>query len=422
MNPADRRISGRVEEIVSGWWRQPGGKFEKCKTLDLSMDGALIVVNRLLDEGLDFELHLDMESEWSAAFDAKVLWQRPIFFGKQQLTAVKYRFKKSEDRSHFGLWLQRRLALEKKPGEKITDPVVLNEPKPTVEPSIEPAPRLSLRESRWKKTFSQLAAKVPWTEPQSVPGERRKEPRGQVGLTVVFERGGEHWRAEFLNVGMSGVCLFVPRVADGDEGLPALKKDEVVELVLPELNLLVGRNRCPATVVWKKSAELERDKRQTGLVLGLQFATPTEVKKSFVGDLLKRINYSLRQARSEVRITRFLPVVVTIEKTRYEGVTTDISAGGASLILSEELETPQNIHFSVNLEASERKDDRWVTLSSRLLRCTVDKQGRNCYAVAFRRGQEKELTELSRWLAQQLGSGDISELIPNFSASQKGMS
>ena len=103
-------------------------------------------------------------------------------------------------------------------------------------------------------------------------------------------------------------------------------------------------------------------------------------------------------------------------------MTTDISAGGASLILSEELETPQNIHFSVNLEASERKDDRWVTLSSRLLRCTVDKQGRNCYAVAFRRGQEKELTELSRWLAQQLGSGDISELIPNFSASQKGMS
>lgn len=421
MNPADRRISGRVEEIVSGWWRQPGGKFEKCKTLDLSMDGALIVVNTLLDEGLDFELHLDMESEWSAAFEATILWQRPIFFGKQQLTAVKYRFKKSEDRSLFGLWLQRRLAAEKKPGVKITDPVVLNEPKPSVEPSIEPAPRLSLRESRWKKTFSQLAAKVPWTEPQSVPEERRKEPRGQVGLTVVFEWGGEHWRAEFLNVGMSGVCLFVPRVADGDEGLPALKKDEVVELVLPELNLLVGRNRCPATVVWKKAAELERDKRQTGLVLGLQFNTATEVKKSFVGDLLKRINYSLRQARSEVRITRVLPVIVAIGKVKYEGITVDISAGGASLRLAEDLETPQNIQFSVNLEMSEGKEDRWVTLSSRLLRCTVDKQGRNCYAVAFRRGQEKEQTELSRWLAQQLGSSNINELIPNFSAFQKGM-
>lgn len=420
-SPSDRRISGRVEEIVSGWWRSPGEKFQKCKTLDVSMDGALIVLDSVLDDNEKFDLHLDMEAEWSVAFDAWVLWQRPIFFGKQQLTAVKYRFKKAEDHSLFGLWMQRKLAAEKKPGESVTDPVVLNTPMEEIEPSLEPVPKISVRESKWRKTFSQLAAKAPWAEPQSVPEERRKEPRGQVGLAVIFEFDGDYWKAEFLNVGLSGVCLFVPGLNLEVDGLPQLKKDDQVDLVLPEFNLLVGRNRCPAQVVWQKEADLQRDRPEHGLVIGLQFSTIPTVKKTFVGDLLRRIDYNLRQVRSQVRISRSLPVEISNGKETYRATTVDISTGGASLLIDEEVETPQNIQFSIELTDDDGKGEPATTLSARLLRRTVDKEGRNCYAVAFRKGQERELTELSRWLAVQLGSNNLDELRPNFSAVQKGM-
>lgn len=423
----DRRISARVEEILTGWYRLQGGKFVRCKTLDLSLHGALLVLDSQVADGTEFELHLDMDAEWSVGLDAEVLWQRPIFFGKQQLTSVKYDFKKSQDRSMFGLWLQRRISSDAGGKEKHTAPVVLSEPKPELQPSIERAPRLNLVESRWKRTLSQLTAKIPWTDTEPLPQERRREARGQVGLRVSLEGEGVRYLAEFLNVSLSGAGLFLPAPEKNSGGKllrsgPRFQLDEgqSVELVLPESSILIGGSRCKAEIVWKHKAELKGAEEHSGLVLGLKFPKPAQTRRSFVGDLLKRLNYNVRQVRSELRFPREVPVLVTLPGgEEHDGTTLDISLGGARICLSVEVATPCNVTISLELGIEGEEMCR-ITLSSRLLRSTVDKYGRTCYAVAFRKGQSQEHLELSRWLAGQLPMQGLGELIPNFTKGRVG--
>lgn len=423
----ERRVSGRVEEILTGWWRLEGSKFQRCKTLDVGMDGALIVVDEKIDESTRFELHLDMESDWSASLSATVLWQRPIFFGKQQLTAVSYRFEKPSDRSMFGLWVQRKLKASSPGSEVHTAPVVLSQPKPELEPSIEPAPKLHLVESGWKKTLSQLTSKIPWFESEPLPNERRQESRGQVGLKIRCETEDEIFSAEFLNVSLSGVCLFAPSPSDKPGQHLMVEKGKRLELLLPENNLLLGGRRLTAQVVWSQQAGLEGGESAEGpaltrgTVMGLRFKeSPSVTRKTFVGDLLRRINYNVRQVRSELRFPREVPVLVELrERERVRGVTSDISAGGAQLWLPEEIETPCNCVVHLDIGEEERLVHT-VAISARLLRRSVDNEGRNCYAVAFRKGQTHERLELSRWLSSQMRVQDLDELIPNFSVSSGG--
>ena len=156
-----------------------------------------------------------------------------------------------------------------------------------------------------------------------------------------------------------------------------------------------------------------------GMVVGLRVQSePQATRKTFVGDLLKRINYQVRQVRSELRFPRELPVEVEVHGAgRALGRTLDISAGGAKLELPDSFQTPCNA--TVTLDMSDGKaGGRRLTLSSRLLRSTVDNEGRNCYAVAFRKGQPRELLELSRWLAGQMRVQNLDELIPNFSSAE----
>ena len=415
----ERRISGRVEEILTGWWKESEGKFERCKTLDLSLDGALIVLDRMVSDNSSIELHLDMEADWSVQLAATVLWQRPIFFGKQQLTAVTYRFKRPEDHSMFGLWIQRKLSQTEGSVEDHTAPVILNEPKAEVQPVIEPAPRVNLIESRWKRTLSQLTAKIPWAESEPLPSERRAEARGQVGLTVFLESPHGIAKADFLNVSLSGAGLFLPHPKD--EEPVTFEIGDKVDLAIPESNFLIGANRCKAEIVWQHRAELHADQKLKGEVLGIRFTDqPSRTRKTFVGDLLRRINYNVRQVRSELRFPRELPATVILENgDRLKGTTLDISAGGARLALPTHVDTPANATILIDLGETEDLV-RKVTLSSRLLRSTVDKLGRTCYAVAFRKGQRTEHVELSRWLARQLPVQGLRELVPNFSKSQMG--
>lgn len=419
--PGERRVSGRVEAILEGWWKLGEGRFLRCKTLDISIEGALIVLDAAIPEGTKFALHLDVEADWSMPLEAKVLWQRPIFFGKQQLTSVKYRFLKSADQSMFGLWLQRKLREADGPKTDHTDPVILSEPKPEMQPSIQPAPQVSRVESKWKRTLSHLTAKIPWFEAEPVPQERRLEARGQVGLNVVLEWEGESWPAQFLNVGLSGAGLFVPVKGGEQVKWPPLTSKLALDICLPESQLLLGASRCPAEIVWSYKAELSDEVGCSGLAVGLKFATkPSVTKRTFVGDLLKRINYNVRQVRSELRFPCDLPVFIVLpDGDRVEGHTFDISVGGASVRLPVVLPTPYDVALTLDLGVGERRV-RLITLSSRLLRRTVDNEGRNCYAVAFRKGQGGEYLELSRWLASLLPVQGLPELIPNFSKIRMG--
>lgn len=425
MSPAnrsgERRVAERVEAILEGWWKLGEGRFRRCKTLDVSLEGALIVLDAAIPEGTKFALHLDVEADWSMPLEATVLWQRPIFFGKQQLTSVKHRFLKSADRSMFGLWLQRKIRSGDGPKIDPTEPVVLSEPKPEVLPAIELAPQVARVESKWKRTLSHLTAKIPWIEVEPVPQERRVEARGQVGLNVVLEWEGESWPAQFLNVGLSGAGLFVP-VKDGEHSKwPPLSLKPALDICLPESQLLLGASRCPAEVVWSYRAELHDEESRSGLAVGLKFTTrPSATKRTFVGDLLKRINYNVRQVRSELRFPCELQVFISLpDGDRVEGHTFDISTGGASIRLPVVLPTPYDVALTLDLGGGDRRV-RLITLSSRLLRRTVDNEGRNCYAVAFRKGQGGENLELSRWLASLLPVQGLPELIPNFSKVRMG--
>ena len=409
----NRRVSARVEEVLNGWWRLPGEKFRRCKTLDVGVGGALVVLDAVLEPDTQLQIHLDMDAEWSVALDAHLLWQRPIFFGKQQLSAVNYKFQDSKDESMFGLWMQRKLKSEVKSGsEEHLAPVVLSQPKAEPEPSLDPAPRIQVIDGPWRRVLSQVTAKIPWFDSEPLPNERRSESRGQVGLIVTVETETEKIQAEFLNVSMSGCCLFI-----ATDYLPAgifstgfkLEKGQRVDLIVSPNTMLLGAGRCVGEVVWHRPAEGPNQRK--GLVTGLSLP---KVKETFVGDLLKRINYNVRQVRSELRFPSQVSVEVEVaEQPIISGKTLDISAGGACIVLPDKLTVPCNA--IVHLELKSR-----VTLSARLLRCTVDKEDRNCYAVAFRKGQSKERLELSRWLSNQMRVQDLDELIPNFSTTGSG--
>lgn len=413
---------------MNGWWRRDGEKFRRCKTLDVSMDGALVVLDTELEDETAFEIHLDMDAEWSVALNAVVLWQRPIFFGRQQLTAVNYRFQQASDHSMFGLWMQRKLKSDAKKGlQEHLAPVVLSSPKPkTEEPVLETAPKIQFVESPWKKVLGNLTAKIPWFDSEPLPQERRRESRGQVGLSLSLETETEIAPSELLNISLSGICIFVPypetrNALFSSEPKLELSENQRVELVVSNKSLLLGGRRCKADIVWYQRAE--GPEGTMGYVVGMRFAesSPT-VKKSFVGDLLKRINYNVRQVRSELRFPRRLPARVEVSGLEpFEGYTLDISAGGVSIILTQHLETPCNAVVKLKL-AARKKDSNIVSLSSRLLRVTVDNEGRNCYAVAFRKGQSQERLQLSRWLADQLRMQDLDELIPEYVGTEEGAS
>ena len=380
------------------------------------MDGALVVLDSELEDDTAFEIHLDMDAEWSVAFNATVLWQRPIFFGRQQLTAVNYRFQQASDRSMFGLWMQRKLKSDVKRGlQEHLAPVVLSSPRAkSEEPVLEVAPKVQLVESPWKKVLGNLTAKIPWFDSDPLPQERRRESRGQVGLSLSLETETEIAPSELLNVSLSGICIFVPYKLELEQGQRA-------ELVISNKSLLLGGRRCKADVVWYQRAE--GPEGSTGYVVGMRFADSAQtVKKSFVGDLLKRINYNVRQVRSELRFPRKLPVRVEIAGGEpVEGHSLDISAGGLSIALQEQLEVPCNAIIKIKL-LNKKKDPVIVSLSSRLLRRLVDNDDRNCYAVAFRKGQSQERLELSRWLADQLRMQDLDELIPEYAGTDEGAS
>jgi hypothetical protein len=412
---ANRRVSARIEEVLNGWWRLPDAKFRRCKTLDVGLGGSLLVLDAVLEEGAEFEIHLDMDADWSVAMDAQVLWQRPIFFGKQQLTAVNYRFQESGDQSMFGLWMQRKLKSDvKRSLQEHLAPVVLSQPKSRPEPVLEPAPKVQVVVGPWKRVLSQLTAKIPWFESDPLPNERRSESRGQVGLTVTMETEVERIQSEFLNVSVSGCCLFIPT-----DYLPTglfaagfkLEVGQRVELIVGQNSLLLGGSRCPAEVAWYENAEGPKQTR--GVIAGLRFPSS---KNTFIIDLLKRINYNARQARAELRFPCSVPLTLELSGgQKMLGATSDISAGGACVVLREKVAVPCNAIVRLELNPA-------VTLSARLLRDTVDKEGRNCYAVAFRKGQSKERLELSRWLSSQLRMQDLDELIPNFSSTETGAS
>ena len=418
----ERRVSGRVEEIVHGWWRIGKQKFKKCRSLDVSMDGALIVLDEVLPPDVQFDLHFDMDDDWSVALEAERLWQRPIFFGKQQLTAVRYRFVKTEDQSMFGLWLQRKLAaLNKAHGDYLAPIKKKPEPK-SGEPILSEARRVRVSRDGWRSTLSSVGARIPWIEAETVPNDRRGQARGQVGMKLRFELGEQSMVAELLNVSLYGACVFVPSANADRVGLLKFlsswmsKDDRRGDLVVPDTSLLVGAARCKVEVIWEHAGESLDGRSECGRVFGLRFADEFKfVKKTFIGDLLNRINYSSRQIRDELRFPCRVPLELTLPGTDdvLLAETVDLSSGGCKVLCDAQIPVPSDLLIKLKLPRW-RNGESAVRLSARVLRVKLDNTDGNCYSLAFRKGQSSDRLELSRWLAHLLRIQDLGELVPDF--------
>lgn len=388
------------------------------------MDGALIVLDTLVEPNTRFDLHLDVEDEWSVELDAQALWQRPIFFGKQQLTAVRYKFSRIEDRSMFGLWLQRKLVKTQGKASLLAPTQVTIAKTDSDEVVLGEVPKVELVDDFWRKTLSQLTSRVPWLESEEVPNDRREEARGQVGLNLRLEFPNQVMPAELLNISLSGACIFVAdehlkkssflknltsRLGPGREG----------DLVLPEKSMLMGGRRCPVEVVWSQEAR-QADAETSGRVFGLSLRSqPQQTRKTFIGDLLRRINYNHKQVRSELRFPCSLPAVVNLGGgTEVRGETLDLGAGGARLKLMGEVPTPGNASVRLTLPRGPGQVFQ-VAISGRILRKLTDDDGNVSYAVAFRKGQMESHLQLSRWLAQRMRVQDLDELLPDLNSSKE---
>lgn len=402
--------SGRLETILGGWWKRDEEKFRRCRTMDLGLEDGLIVLDSALEEGEQFELHLDIEAEWSVRLRATTRSSRPIFFGQQHLTRVSYRFSKGSDRSMYALWLQQQLAGKTVGGKEYLKPAEPNPARHGDEPVLGRSSRLAFVEDRWRRALSTLKARIPWREAAPVPDDRRSEHRGQVGLALTLLSAHFNLPAELLNVSFSGACIFIEGSAlDKKATWPVLGKR--AELMIPDSSLLMGSRRVSVKLIWSEEAVVAGEP-QRGRAYGLRFAGGVaEVKRSFVGDLLRRLRYDPRQVRKELRFPLSVPVKVRAYGEPLRGKTLDLSAGGARLLLEGPVATPGDGFIEMQLPGKAGKADP-VSLSARFLREVAGPAGGYCYAVAFRKAQPEAHLKLSRWLASRMRVQTLEELVP----------
>lgn len=397
---------GRVDAILGGWWKRGKEKFRRCRTMDLGIEEGVIVLDALLPEGEEFELHLDVEAEWSVKLKATVLSSRPIFFGQQHLTKVHYRFIKSGDRSMFALWLQKQLADKTLGGKEYLKPVARNPARQGEEPELKPGPRLAFVQDRWRRALASLKAKIPWRHAVPVPDDRRTEHRAPVGLELTLLSPDYRYPAELLNVSWSGACIFLEASALSRKLWPAA--GQKAELVVSDSSLLMGSRRCPVELLWSEEARVVDNEQQRGRAYGLKFVgRGPETKRTFIGDLLRRLRYDPRQVRKELRFPIQLPVTVTSAGEDRRGRTLDLSAGGARLLLQREVETPSDGLLQLELPGRQT-----ISLSIRFLREVPNSEGEYCYAVVFRKAQPEAHLKLSRWLATRMRVQTLQELGP----------
>ncbi len=401
----------RVETILGGWWKRGEDKFRRCRTMDLGIEEGVIVLDAPLKEGDEFELHLDIEAEWSVKLQARVLSSRAIFFGKQHLTKVCYKFPKISDRSMFGLWLQKQLADQSIGGKAYLKPVARNPERQGEEPELAPGPRLTFVEDRWRRALATLIAHIPWREAAPVPDDRRSEHRGQVGLSLTLLGKDYRLPAEMLNVSWSGACIFVETARVGKGPWPST--GDQAELVVPDSSLLMGSRRCPVELVWSEEARVADGEQQHGRAFGLKFRSKgPDFKRTFMGDLLRRLRYDPRQVRKELRFPLNLPIRVSSGDKVLEGRTLDLGAGGARLLLPSAVKTPSNGFIDLTLPASGSIKAQQLRLSLRFLRELAGPESGFSYAVAFRQAQPDAHLKLSRWLATRMRVQTLPELMP----------
>lgn len=406
---------GRVETILGGWWKRGEEKFRRCRTMDLGVEEGVIVLDSATSPGEEFELHLDIEAEWSVKLKATTMSSRPIFFGKQHLTRVSYRFVKSGDRSMFGLWLQRQLADKTLGGKEYLRPVARNPERQGTEPVLAPGTRLTFVEDRWRRALASLKARIPWREAAPVPDDRRSEHRGQVGLALTLLSHRYRYAAELLNVSWSGACIFVEASEVGRGAWPS--PGHKADLMIPDSSLLMGSRRCTVKLVWCEEARVADGQQQHGRAFGLRFVgRGPDIKRTFVGDLLRRLRYDPRQVRKELRFPLVVPVTVRTESQNLRGRTLDLSAGGARLLLPSAVATPSDGFIEMTLPDGGKGQQ--VSFSMRFLREVAGPGGGLCYAVAFRKAQPDAHLKLSRWLATRMRVQTLSELVPDLMSTE----
>ena len=401
---------GRVETILGGWWKRGEEKFRRCRTMDLGVEEGVIVLDADTKPGEEFELHLDIEAEWSVKLRARTVSSRPIFFGKQHLTRVSYRFAKNGDRSMFGLWLQRQLADKTLGGKEYLKPVARNPERRGTEPELQPGARLTFIEDRWRRALSTLKAKIPWREAAPVPDDRRLEHRGQVGLSLTLVSHRYRYAAELLNVSWSGACIFIEASAVGKQSWPS--PGHKADLMVPDASLLMGSRRCTVKLIWSEEARVADGQQQLGRAFGLRFVgRGPDIKRTFVGDLLRRLRYDPRQVRKELRFPLVVAASVRAQGENLQGRTLDLSAGGARLLLPSPVTTPSDGFIELTLPDAARGQK--LSFSMRFLREVAGPSPGYCYAVAFRKAQPDAHLKLSRWLATRMRVQTLDELVPD---------
>ena len=192
---------------------------------------------------------------------------------------------------------------------------------------------------------------IPWVETEALPDERRAEHRGQVGMALTLESDGKSFSCDLLNVSLSGAALFLRsstlKEASSAGNWPLLGRSSQANVLVPKDSLLMGGRRCAVRVAWSLIAAAVDEGSEPGRVYGLQFVDPPqEVRKTFVGDLLRRINYDPRQVRSELRFPVTIPVTLKEDGQSQEvsGNTLDLGVGGVLVSLTAPVKVPGGGH------------------------------------------------------------------------------
>ena len=329
----ERRNFPRVETIVHGWYRLKGHDLKRCKTMDVSERGCLLLVEEELETEMQFELYLDFESDWEVELVATVLWQRKVFYGSQIITAVSYDFVRSGDKSLLGVWLRKRIDPEQSSDyshlapKDAKAPLELQKPMP-VEPELE----------RWRSLFQTLKSKLRWLPSRPILKNRREYPRIPLGMELRTEWKGKKHPAQLLDISAYGLRVHVTGGPIGREPLVWVPKD----------TLLIGRRRLATRCVWTLPST------SGGEIAGLTvIETEDQLDASWFIDLLRRADYYKHQPRTAIRVPLRVPVLVEDSdgQEMARGETLDLGVGGALLQLDREL--PKYEMFSLILQAPE---------------------------------------------------------------------
>ncbi|MEW6279393.1 MAG: PilZ domain-containing protein [Candidatus Eremiobacterota bacterium] len=109
---SERRVFQRAHRVLPVWYRHEG-RFRRGCALDIAVEGACLITEVGFEPGDQFELSIQVETDWEVRSTATVLWKDSAPDGVTHMLGVKFRPLRAADRHLLGPWIHSAVAQDR---------------------------------------------------------------------------------------------------------------------------------------------------------------------------------------------------------------------------------------------------------------------------------------------------------------------